>query len=454
MNQLYKSDNQLNLSQLTDCYDLPSKYKSRLAKSFKYVYESVCHNYRDTHAYKQSVVSSLNKLAYIILKDDVLPITWLIDHPLENLPEISENELQEVLKEYYLTPDSICWDINTDNMYYPETIEAINEANENIKEQRQRELSADHQVKFVSQAFNRPLSSRNSSLIDEVSNNPLSLQSSDQVDMNSAYKSTSFDDLLLEQGLPYIPRFDSSKIWLNAIDEKGEQFIIYKSIPEIPQRQCQITVSTESYQLIPSELMQLFPNKVMRMRHHSMYEHYDNYPELEYDEDLGVIFPVSGFTKQQVIDNIIKYPDIINISPGRIGRNTRALSSDDPLVWVPFETFIEIDGELTKVTASLWNELPELNCLPYTLAFKQEYVIRKYLLERDNGVRHNKELFGTLYPFITLFMPIKKYIERGYTDIDNIVMKCVKSRVSYHRSRNPILLRLGLHYNYEGELLK
>ena len=114
---------------------------------------------------------------------------------------------------------------------------------------------------------------------------------------------------------------------------------------------------------------------------------------------------------------------------------------------------IEIDGQLVKVTQQLWDELPELSCLPPNRAFQQEYVVRKYLLERDNGIHHEKEMYGTLYPYITLFMPASDYVRRGYKNIEDIVMNCIKSRVSYYRSRSPVLNRLGLKYNYEGDLI-
>ena len=74
----------------------------------------------------------------------------------------------------------------------------------------------------------------------------------------------------------------------------------------------------------------------------------------------------------------------------------------------------------------------------------KEYVVRRYLLERDiSNVQHRYPLWGSLDPFLTLFMPPDEYIKYGYTDIIDLARKCVESRVSYRKSRNPIVRRLS-----------
>ena len=72
----------------------------------------------------------------------------------------------------------------------------------------------------------------------------------------------------------------------------------------------------------------------------------------------------------------------------------------------------------------------------------KEYVIRRYLLEEEIGISHSYKIAGSLDPFLTLFMPANKYIERGYPDVLEIVKQCVTSRIRYKQSRSPILRRI------------
>jgi hypothetical protein len=53
-------------------------------------------------------------------------------------------------------------------------------------------------------------------------------------------------------------------------------------------------------------------------------------------------------------------------------------------------------------------------------------------------------MYGTLKPFLTLFMPPEMYIQYGFNDVVDISRQCVLSRVSYKQSRNPILKRLNI----------
>lgn len=88
-------------------------------------------------------------------------------------------------------------------------------------------------------------------------------------------------------------------------------------------------------------------------------------------------------------------------------------------------------------------KIPEMKGLKKTWPVIREYVVRRYLLERDiKGIEHKYPMFGTLDPFVTLFMPSKIYREEGYKDSVDIARQCVKSRVSYLQSRNPVIRRL------------
>ena len=72
-------------------------------------------------------------------------------------------------------------------------------------------------------------------------------------------------------------------------------------------------------------------------------------------------------------------------------------------------------------------------------------MVRRYLLEEEAGVVHKYPMYGTLLPYLTLFMPPEEYIRRGYKDTLNIAKQCVASRVSFKQSRNPVLKRLNIH---------
>ena len=72
-----------------------------------------------------------------------------------------------------------------------------------------------------------------------------------------------------------------------------------------------------------------------------------------------------------------------------------------------------------------------------------EYVVRKYLMDIEyKGAEFKYPIFGTLDPYLTLFMPVSEYTNRGFDAVE-LAKKCVQSRVSYKQSRSPILRRIA-----------
>ena len=132
-----------------------------------------------------------------------------------------------------------------------------------------------------------------------------------------------------------------------------------------------------------------------------------------------------------MIDNIIQYPHLYKL---RKIDQTGSTSN--------FYRSLEIDGELYPVE-EIWDNLPESVDMPRDPEFVKEYVVRRYLLEESIGKEHKFKLSGSLDPFLTVFMPPKDYVKRGYKDTLSIVKQCVISRIRYKQSRNPILRRLG-----------
>lgn len=231
---------------------------------------------------------------------------------------------------------------------------------------------------------------------------------------------------------PAIPQIDYSKApWISGV-VNGEEYAIYESLPRIPTIQNEISVTTDSSIMRDRDFLNLFPNHVMHTRRPAMYEKVDG---LYYDPDIGTILPIEGYTLEQCIDNVIQYPHLFQLK--RFVKNE----------WVMFSSYIEINGELLP-SVSAWNDIPDSKKIPAHPEYIYEYVLRRYLLERDIGkVYHKYDIWGTLDPFLTLFAPADWYAKHGYKDSLDIAKKCVDSRVSFLRSRNPIIRKIqGTEY--------
>ena len=232
------------------------------------------------------------------------------------------------------------------------------------------------------------------------------------------------EDLYLQP--PLVPRFNvGAQFAGNMIGDTYS--VVYESCPIIPTQQNELSATTDVNKMTNTDLMKLFPNRTIHTRGDSMYQ---DCPGLENHPILGLILPIKGFTRKQVIDNIIKYPHIYKL--------TRYVDNE----LVSFYTSIEIRGELHKIS-QYWNNLPESKTIPYTRDFVKEYVVRRYLLERDlKNINHEFPMFGELQPFLTLFTTPDIYAELGYKDPLKLAVSCVNSRVAFKRSRNPVLRRL------------
>ena len=102
---------------------------------------------------------------------------------------------------------------------------------------------------------------------------------------------------------------------------------------------------------------------------------------------------------------------------------------------------MEIDGELVD-TLEVWDSLEISKWIPKQAEFIKEYVTRKYLMDIEyKGFVPKYPIYGTLDPYLTLFMPVGEYAKRGFNVVD-LARQCVKSRVSYKQSRSPILRRI------------
>ena len=391
---LYSNTNRIKFTDISEKYKVNKSVKGKLSELHALLITYVSSNFRDTKKYKQMVVDALNLITYAVYASEPLPFDWSPSRPFDNLPKIDRDMVEETLGDIMLTVDGIQWDVKPT---YTDVVE-----------DDQLEATGLIPSEFYKAAVVKPAKNVKPSIS----------AASDVV------APTQKQDLYIQP--PSIPQFDYNKVWMSG-KEGADTLTIYTTLPEIPSKQNEISCTTDITQMRYSELMQLYPNRIIHTRSPVMYE---PYPGIELDDELGLVLPISGFTRDQLIDNLIKYPHIFKLSRLIDGR------------FLSFYSNIEIDGELHD-TLAIWDSLPESNSIPKQAEFVKEYVVRRYLLERDvKKIKHTYPLFGTLDPFLTLFMTPTHYINRGYTDVESLAKSCVLSRVSYKQSRNPVIRRL------------
>lgn len=380
-------------------YDIPDRIKypancqAKLTDLHNEIIQYTSDNFSSKVSFKRSVIKAMNTVSYLLISGDTIPSGWKPQNLTSGLPDISEDSLKSKLKNCYVPQTSIDWSelVEADN----DSIDpSINKDNESVR--------IDSEFSFKQ------------------------IENSEQF---AAVFHSEPEDLYL-QG-PLIPQIDTSKIYARG-EIDGTKLVIYHSLPIVPTRQCEISVTTDVSLLSERDLMKLYPDRRFYTRNSDLYRKVDG---LYYEEGLGCVLPIKDFSRSQIIDNMIKYPHLENIL--RLGKSASGAK------YVEFWKFIEIGGELHR-TKDIWDSLPESSFIPKSKFFMEEYVIRRYLLERDvEGINHRFKMFGSLDPFLTLFMDSDSYIRYGYKNVVEIARQCVCSRVSYKKSRNPILRRLG-----------
>lgn len=380
-------------------YDIPDRIKypancqAKLTDLHNEIIQYTSDNFSSKVSFKRSVIKAMNTVSYLLISGDTIPSGWKPQNLTSGLPDISEDSLKSKLKNCYVPQTSIDWSelVEADN----DSIDpSINKDNESVR--------IDSEFSFKQ------------------------IENSEQF---AAVSHSEPEDLYL-QG-PLIPQIDTSKIYASG-EIDGTKLVIYHSLPIVPTRQCEISVTTDVSLLSERDLMKLYPDRRFYTRNSDLYRKVDG---LYYEEGLGCVLPIKDFSRSQIIDNMIKYPHLENIL--RLGKSASGAK------YVEFWKFIEIGGELHR-TKDIWDSLPESSFIPKSKFFMEEYVIRRYLLERDvEGIDHRFKMFGSLDPFLTLFMDSDSYIRYGYKNVVEIARQCVCSRVSYKKSRNPILRRLG-----------
>ena len=407
MKQKYNSLNKIRFTTISEKYAVSNLVKGRLSSAHAMLITYVVKHFKDTRKFKQDVVDALNLLTYAVYTDDPMLLSWSTKQPFKTMPEnISSELIEETLGELFLDIDSIEWDVepvfaDIDSDVVP------------------AEGVADFNAVPVPAAKPTPVVATAQKKVEPVANirnsyvNPVDVIKTDK------------KDLYIQS--PAVPQFDCNSKWLTG-QVDGEEFTIYSTLPEIPTKQNEISCTTDVTKMTDAELLKLYPNHHILTRAPSMYEPVKG---LTQDPDLGLLLPIKNYTEKQLIGNLVQYPHLFKL-----------LREVDGNI-CSFYVHIEIDGKLYSIL-DVWDDLPDTKLIPKQSEFVKEYVVRRYLLERDvEHIQHKYPLFGTLEPFLTLSMPAHMYAKYGYTDPVDLAKKCVVSRVNYKLSRNPIVRRLG-----------
>lgn len=407
---IYNERNKIKFTSISERYCIPAKFKAKQNQLHSALIEYVVTNYKNTKKFRSKVVDALNILTYCVLESEVPTFDWKVKDPLSTLPDFDMDRVRAVVGSYYLDESAIEWDVT-------ESAESVNAAI--------AETSVKTAVKKQQESKSVPVAS------PVLSSNKFTQANLDVIATDVSTRTitsveTPKEDLYIQS--PKYVQFDYNKPWL-SVQSGDDMLTIYTTLPEIPTKQNEISVTTDVKLMTDAELMNLYPNHVIHTRSSILYDKIDGIP---FDDNLGCILPINGFTVDQVRDNIIRYPHLYKL---------KRYSADDEII--SFYEDIELEGDLESI-AGIWDSLPESKVIPKQSEFIKEYVVRRYLLEREHGVKHRYQMYGTLDPFLTLFMPPEMYIQYGFRDVVEVAKQCVLSRVSYKRSRNPVLKRLNI----------
>ena len=385
------------VSEIVDRVNYDKKFKGKIQELQRTLLEYMFSHYDGSNRRRVLYTQKLNEIAYKVYCGDYIGEDFNAENFINTEYYFDAKEIESVLKSCYVDTYDIEWDIPIVDIA-EELIESLNEVKDvndsEIAENKTTETTT-YSSKYVLTDFS-----------------------------NESIRESRLEDLWLK---PRFPRFDLHNIWMEGIAD-GNHLVIYKSIPAVPSVQNDITVTTDVSDITDIDALNLYPSKRFNTRYPNMYVPVEG---IYKHPVLGNILPIDGYDKKTLIDNVVKYPHFYKVQRMVNGRS------------VNFFKYIEIDGEL-KRTLDVWDSLPEASIIPRNIEFIKDYVIRRYLLERDvKGIKHNYPIVGELNPFITLFTTKEEYCSMGYTDLVSIARKCIDSRIAFYRSRNPIIRRLS-----------
>lgn len=384
----------MKFTNIPDSLPYPPKVKAALSTLHSEVVSYVIRTYYEDIDYRKQIILLMNSITAAVLAGDTvrLDTTLGFNDFCESVPKDPDIDFCSDLDDLYINPKTIEWDVEP-------------------AEQGKQEESAPAKVEESDMTFEEICAAAVKKMIP-----------------------TPKSELFLTW--PVIALRDEDTFILNFTDPRdGSEWALHPTYPTIPKKQREISATTDESLMSDRDILFLFPNRFIRTRADCMYT---PVPGLEFDEKLGVIIPIEGFTTEQVRESIIKYPHIYK--PDRFTGYKDETHS--------FYDFIEIDGELLP-SRKVWSSLPESKLMPSTIDFLKEYVVRRYLLERDIlGINHKYPMRGSFEPFFTLFTTPEDYKEFGYSDPVALGRAAVRARVSWFWTRNPAVHR----YNELKEL--
>ena len=351
---------------------------------------------------KSNVIRKMNSMAYQIIIGDYIDVDPSTSSGFDSIVTIEDSECQSKLGSLFIKISDVDWDIDTapDDKTAVSTTSTVDPA----------------EVAVAKPQGFRPLfeTSRNEeppSDYDVTTYTDSASKASVDSDISFAFKK--------------VPKFDPDRIWAVGHDVYGRQVPIYMTLPEIPRVQNDVTVTTDINKMSRQDLLNLFPDRRLRPRHAELYEKIDGF---DWDPILGYIPKILDFTKDQIIENLIKYPKF-SLLFRTVGEQR-----------VSFTNFIELDGG-NIVPWNVAAEIsPDMVALPKSKIFYRDYIVRRYLLERDVlHIQHKYPLIGTFDPFMTLFTTMDEYKKLGYTDFESMARQCVVGRVKFFQTRNPLV---------------
>lgn len=365
------------------------KVQSYIGTLLSEIVDEVIIQYEPTAKFKRAIIDLMNTVICYILRGDSFQDSWNPKKLIADIELLSPIEYEDELGDLTIRESNIVWDIK-----YASADDVIKPSESN-------------------KTASKPVLSFSNIKCKQITST---------ASLNTKSKK---DDITFE--FPKYPSLNINKVWAIAKDEADRPIPIYSTLPEIPTKQCEISATTDISIMTVSDLLRLFPSDIIQTRREDMY---NPIPGYEFDEILGFIPCISGFTTKQVIDNIIRYPQFNYMYRLVDGKR------------VSFMKHIEIDGNLVPISEAI-DSISDMQKLPRKKLYLWDYIVRRYLLERDiKHIKHNYPLLGTFDPFMTLFMPSHLYANYGYADAEELARRCVSGRVKFYQTRNPLIRRL------------
>lgn len=408
----------------------PARIRAQLSTLHSKVVTYISGHYDGTYRCRKRTVDVLNRLSYAVVSGSSIDSSYDPEvDPFSILSQIPEpSDIRAEIGSLYLIERDVNWDVDISDVVYVPSGENSSDDVSVSSTQSVTAVESYNTSDSISDTT-AAVSAGSSTITTDATLNSSSksqelLQSRHEAILQKRH--TVKSDLYLNP--PEIPQFDTSAVFAAGVVDDCS-YVVYCSLPKIPTVQNEISATTDSSMLLDKDFLNLFPTEFISTRSPYMY---NVLPGVSYDKDMGVIFPITGFSHEQVFNNVIQYPHIYRL--------TKLVSGDS----VNFYSTIEIDGELVSVS-EFWKSSKDTEALPYSVDYIKEYVVRRYLLERDIlGIRHKYPMVETLKPFLTLFAPESYYKSLGFMDTLAVAKQCVSARIAYKRSRNPVFRRLNI----------